>query len=589
MTSPFQHLSNIVQKTLESIVPEDMHPIQPMLKPAGDKKFGDFQSNAALALAKQLKTNPRELATKIIEALKVDDVCSKVEIAGPGFINFFLKPDFLAESLNQVYEDERLGVPKVKNPEKSILDFSSPNLAKEMHIGHLRTTITGEVIARILEFVGHKTERVNHVGDWGTQFGMLLEYLYQFHPEVVENPESFQVSDLQEFYKKAKKEFDENEKFKDLSRKRVVLLQSGDETALKLWKTFLNESLRHCHELYKVLDVTLEDVGESFYNDKLADTVQELKDLGLAVEDNGAICVFIDGYENREGKPLPMIIQKSDGGYNYDTTDLAAIKYRIQDRKGNHLIYITDIRQAQHFDMLFKAARKAGWATDSVKLDHIGYGMILGQDRKPFKTRSGETVRLKDVIEESVSRAKEVIKANQERTGRSLQYADPEQVAEAVGLAAIKYYDLSHNLSSDYVFHWDQMLSMEGNTGPYMLYAYARIKSIGRKANVDLDKLSSESKILLEKEAEFELAKEIIRFSDVVHHVSQELKPNLLTDYLYQLSKTFNTFYDKQKGVSVLNAETEELKQSRLKLCALTARTLKQGLNLLSLKTVEEM
>lgn len=585
MQSIYQQLCQNFQEALTKIVPSDMGPVDPMIRKTSDSKFGNYQSNVAMSLAKKLKKSPRDVAAELIEAVNLDGLCDKTEIAGPGFINLFVSTDCLSVFLTQVQEDERLGVPKVQKPIQHVIDFSSPNLAKEMHVGHLRTTITGEVIARIIEFQGHSIERVNHVGDWGTQFGMLLQYIYENHPEVVKDPDGFRVSDLETFYKAAKTCFDQDEEFADRARKKVVLLQSGDETAQTLWKAFLKESLRHCHEIYDRLNVTLEDVGESFYNDRLAGVVQELLERGEAVNSEGAVCVFLEGFTNRDGDPLPMIVQKSDGGYNYSTTDCAALKYRVNEQKGRRLIYVTDLRQAQHFAMLFALARKVGWAPESVQLNHIGYGMVLGADKKPFKTRDGGTVRLKDLLEESVNRAEKVVQENM----RGFSEEKTRQVANAVGLAAIKYSDLSHNLSSDYVFSWDKMLAMEGNTGPYMLYAYARIRSIGRKGHVDLDGLNPLSEFVLDHPKEKDLAFVLSRFADVLAEAGEGLKPSILTDYLFDVSKAFSSFYDKKHGVSVLEAKTPEQKDSRLALCGLTARTIRLVLGLLSIDVVEEM
>lgn len=572
-------------KAIAQLLP-DLQTVDPLLRPTEDARFGDYQANAAMGLAKTLKKNPRQLAQELIDQLQMADLCDAIEIAGPGFINFKLSRTFLQNQLLAMSADERLGIDRVSRAQKCLVDFSSPNLAKEMHVGHLRTTITGEAIARLLEFLGHDVQRINHVGDWGTQFGMLLEYLRESQPDVVAAPEKFAIRDLETFYRAAKQRFDADEAFADRSRLQVVNLQSGDETALTLWRVFVRESLRHCHELYQVLDVKLTDLGESFYNDRLATVVDSLLQQGIAVEDQGAVCVFLDGFVNREGQPLPMIIRKSDGGYNYDTTDLAALQYRICEQGIQRAIYVTDIRQAQHFAQVFAAVKKAGWTKSDTILEHIGYGMILGEDRKPFKTRDGNTVRLKDVLQEAIDRARSTLVANERSV--NLSPSEIDQTAKIIGLAAVKYFDLSHSLASDYVFHWDSMLAMEGNTGPYMLYAYARICSIGRKAGVQLNELASK-RILIEHTSERALACELLRFGDVIQTVAATLKPNILTDYLYNLSKVFNTFYDKKTGVSVIDAQPVEVRDSRLALCALTARVLKAGLQVLSIGVVEQM
>ncbi|OVE82048.1 arginine--tRNA ligase [bacterium K02(2017)] len=588
MASVLETLKNAFDQALIKLLPANETNIDSQIVVATDKKFGDYQCNVAMTLTKKLKRPPREIAQSIIDQLELADVCEKIEIAGPGFINLHLKTAYLINNLQSIQGDDRLGVLKSNHPIKHIVDFSSPNLAKEMHVGHLRTTITGEVVCRVLEFLGHELERISHVGDWGTQFGMLLQHVFENHPEVLTNPEAFQVQDLEGFYKAAKKRFDEDSDFMTKAREKVVLLQSGDEVALNLWKVFVKESLRHCHEIYHALGVKLTEVGESFYNERLPKIVNLIEQKGLAVTNDGAVCVFLDGYLNRDGEPLPMIIKKSDGGYNYTTTDLAAIKYRIEDRGGKRLIYVTDLRQAQHFKMFFELARKLGWASESIQLDHIGYGMVLGSDRKPFKTRDGGTVRLKQLIEEAKQRAAEMMDAS-EKGEQNMDAAERENIIQAVGLAAIKYADLSHSLASDYVFSWEKMLAMDGNTGPYMLYAYTRIMGIGRKAGIDMNKHLVNVPLILEHPTELNLATHLIRFNDVVHDISKSLKPNILTDYLYGVSRAFSTFYDKKAGVSILEAQTPALKQSRLSLCQLTARTLKLGLNLLSIEVVEKM
>lgn len=563
----------------------------PLVRPASDAQFGDYQSNVAMSLARALKRPPREVASRIVEHLDVSEMCEAPEVAGPGFINLRLRTEYLARRLEAIQTDARLGIGPDPEPEHVLIDFSSPNLAKEMHVGHLRTTITGEVIARVLEFLGHRVDRINHVGDWGTQFGMLLQYVREAHPQVLERPEEFHVRDLEALYREAKRRFDEDEAFAQAARRAVVELQSGEPTVRRIWEAFCRESLRHCHEIYDLLGVRLTDVGESFYNEMLPEVVEELRAKGLAVESEGAICVFLEGFRTREGEPLPMIIRKSDGGYTYDTTDLAALRYRIREVGAKRIIYVTDTRQAQHFAMLFAAARKAGWAGDDVRLEHLGYGMILGPDRRPYKTREGETVKLRDLIEEAIRRARSLIEANERDPERRRGFTPEqiEQIARAVGIGAIKYADLSHNLASDYVFDWDEMLAMDGNTAPYMLYAYARIRSIGRKAGVAYERLPGDIRLILEHPTEQALARWLVRFPEVIEQVASELRPNLLTDYLYQLSRAFSLFYDKKRGVRVRDASPEAVRLSRLRLCDLTARTLRLGLNLLSIDVVEAM
>jgi len=588
MKSLREQLEEAVGRALVAVVGPDAEGMDPVVRPTQDPKFGDYQSNVALSLTKRLGRKPREIAESLIAALEIDSLCEAPEIAGPGFINFRIRPARLAADLGAVQADPRLGIPPVAQPQRIIVDFSSPNLAKEMHVGHLRSTIIGDTIARLLEFQGHDVLRLNHVGDWGTQFGMLIQHVRETQPEVMAHPETFRIDDLDSFYVAAKREFDSDPEFADRARHAVVDLQSGDETARKLWDAFCRESLRHSHEIYRLLDVRLEDRGESFYNPALPEVVDELLTKGHASEDQGAVCVFVEGWKNREGQPLPMIIRKSDGGFNYDTTDLAALKHRIVEEKADRIVYVTDSRQKQHFDMLFAAGRKAGWVPDPVTLDHVGFGMVLGADRKPFKTRTGGTIKLKSLLEEAAARARTAALSQEERRPE-LGAEQREDVAQSIGLGAVKYADLSHNVTSDYVFDWDTMLAMEGNTAPYMLYAYARVRSIGRKAGVDFEALPPDLPLVVEHDSEILLAKQLLNFGSVVRQVAVELRPHILTDYLYELSRAFSTFYDRNLGVRVIDAEPESLRLSRLRLCDLTARTLRQGLDLLGIRVVEQM
>ncbi|MEZ6084354.1 MAG: arginine--tRNA ligase [Phycisphaerae bacterium] len=475
--------------------------------------------------------------------------------------------------------------------ETVVVDMSSPNLAKEMHVGHLRSTVIGESVSRILEFAGHTVERVNHVGDWGTQFGMLITHLRDVQPDVISDPDSLAIGDLEAFYVAAKKAFDSSEDFANRARQAVVQLQGGDEETLAVWRAFCDESLRHCHAIYDRLGITkLEDRGESFYNDQLAPTVQELTDAGMVETSDGAECIFLDDFKNRDGEPLPMIVRKSDGGFNYSATDLAAVRHRLRDVGATRLIYVVGIPQQQHFAMLFAAIRKSGWATDSVRLEHLAFGSMLGPDGKPFKTRDGGTVKLKNLLEEAVQAARAAIDERQgDDDDRTLSESQKQTISEAVGIGAVKYADLSHSLTTDYRFDMEQMLSFEGNTAPYMLYAYARIRSIGRKADIDLDALPSGAPITIEHDAEVALAKMITRFPEVISQIVRDLRPNVLTEYLYELSKAFSRFYDRRHGVRVVDAETPAIQQSRLRLCAITARTIKSGLNLLGINTIEQM
>ena len=594
MKSTIREISQRVSAAVTGAFGDDAAGVDPLVRPAQSPDFGDYQSNCAMTLARQLKAGPREVAGRIVEHLDIGDICEPPEIAGPGFINLRLKPSYVAAQLQAVPpagEIDRLGLEPSPDLQTVAVDFSSPNLAKEMHVGHLRSTVIGECICRILEFGGHTVHRINHVGDWGTQFGMLVAHLRRTQPEVLDDPQHLHLGDLEELYVQAKRHFDADPAFAEAARRAVVDLQSGDPTTRTIWKAFCDESLRHCQAVYDRLGVTLEHRGESFYNDKLARVVETLEKQGLVKISEGAACVFLEGFKSREGEPLPMIIRKSDGGYNYSTTDLAALHHRRFTLGASRLIYIVGLPQRQHFEMLFAAARQAGWAGDEVELIHLGFGSMLGKDARPFKTREGGTVKLKDLLDEAVARARQVIEANEadpaKRRGFSAEQID--EIAETVGVAAVRYFDLSHNLASDYTFDWDNMLAMEGNTAPYMLYAYARIRSIGREAGIDYADLPAEVPISLEHPAEIALGKALLRFPERIETVSRELRPNILTDYLFELSKTYNVFYDRKRGVRVKDAQPEELRLSRLRLCDLTARALRLGLGLLAVSTVEQM
>jgi arginyl-tRNA synthetase len=574
----------------------------PAVQPSQDEKFGDYQSNAAMACAKQLGRKPRELAQQIVESLRIDDVCEPAEIAGPGFINLRLKPAFIAQQLSEVpaapdRSGDRVGLPSVAKRETVAVDLSSPNLAKEMHVGHLRSTVIGDCVCRVLEFLGHEVHRENHVGDWGTQFGMLVAYLRRAKPEIVERPDELVIRDLESFYVEAKALFDRDDDFKVESRETVVALQRGDPNVRRIWKAFCDESLRHCHEIYQRLEVRLEDRGESYYADLMDEVVARLErtkdDTVHGVrESEGALCVFLDGFTTREGEPLPLIVRKSDGGHNYATSDLATIVHRVEHQKATRIVYVVGIAQKQHFDMVFAAAKKVGFVPQHVCLEHLGFGSMLRKDGRPFKTREGGTVKLKDLLDEAVARARKVIEQQEDEDSRRDQSLTPEQIAqvsETVGIAAVKYFDLSHSLTSDYKFDLDIMLAMEGNTAPYMLYAYARIASIGRKAGIDFRDLPDTAPIMLEHPSEVALGKKLVQFPEVIDIVARELRPNVLTDYLFELSRTFSRFYDKKLGVRVIDASPDILRISRLRLCDITARILKLGLHLLGIRTVDQM
>lgn len=587
-----------ITRALVQVVGPEGQSIDPLVRPTQDPRFGDYQSNVSLGLAKRLGRKPREVAEELVAALDLGDVCETPEIAGPGFINLRIRTSYLASALGEIQADARLGIDQTPSPERVVIDYSSPNVAKAMHVGHLRSTIIGDTIARLLEFQGQDMLRLNHVGDWGTQFGMLIQHLRETAPEVTEKPDQVHIADLESFYIAAKRRFDQEPDFQERARLAVVDLQSGNPEAGALWKVLCAESMRHAEEVYHLLDITgLETRGESYYNPMLAGVVADLEAKGLAVETDGAIGVFVEGFKNREGEPLPMIVRKSDGGYNYDTTDLAGVRQRVDVEKADRIIYVTDKRQSDHFQMVFAVARKAGWVPEHVKLEHVGFGMIMKKDpetgkTEPFKTRDGGTVKLVDLLHEAEARATKLIDELEAERDEARRISTPEQkaeIAEVVGVGAIKYADLSHNLTSDYVFDWDTMLALTGNTAPYMLYAYARVRSIGRKAGIEYEALPADLELVVEHESEIALAKQLLNFGTVVRQVSDELRPHYLTEYLYNLSRAFSTFYDRERGVRVVDAESENVRRSRLRLCDLTARTLKLGLDLLGIQVLEQM
>jgi arginyl-tRNA synthetase len=575
----------------------------PLVRASQDERFGDYQSNCAMGLAKKLGQKPRDLAAAIVERLKIDDICDPPRIEGPGFINFRLKSSYLADCLQAIPPagdpgGDRLGVDYFASPQTIVVDLSSPNLAKEMHVGHLRSTVIGDCVARVLEFEGHTVCPENHVGDWGTQFGMLLAHLRQVRPDVLDDPDSLVIGDLEAFYVEAKSRFDADDDFKKESRETVVKLQGGDPTTRRIWKAFCGESLRHCHAIYDRLGVRLVDRGESFYTELMNEVIRRLEamrkggDCDFVRVSEGALCVFLEGFKTRADEPLPLIVRKSDGGYNYATSDLATIIHRVEELKATRIVYVVGLGQKQHFEMLFTAARKVGWISEAVSLEHLGFGNMLSAAGAPFKTREGGTVKLKDLLDEAVARARKVVEeqdADESKPERAFSSEQIDEIAETVGLAAVKYFDLSHSLSSDYRFNLDTMLSLEGNTAPYMLYAYARVRSIGRKAGVDFASLPIDGPIVLEHPAELALAKKLLQFAETLEAVGRELRPNVITDYLFDLAKTFSRFYDRKLGVRVIDASPDTVRMARLRLCDLTARTLKLGLHLLGIGTLEQM
>ncbi len=543
-------------------------------------EFGDYQANGVMAVAKRAKTNPRELAVKVLAAIPENELIARAEIAGPGFINLFLVDDYLTRWGEHYGQSEQSLIEPVAAPQRIVVDYSSPNLAKEMHVGHLRGTIIGDCLVRVLEASGHEVIRQNHVGDWGTQFGMLIAHMESLQTE--NDKLSLQLSDLETFYREAKQRFDNEPGFAETARNYVVKLQGGDADCLKAWRVFIDTSLGHCESVYELLGVTLSRADlkpESFYNPQLAHIIQTLDDKGLLSVSEGAKCVFMDEFTGKEGAPLPTIVQKSDGGYLYATTDLAAIEYRAGTLKADRVLYVVDARQSLHFQQVFAIARKAGMAPESCSLEHIAYGMMMGEDGKPFKTRSGDNVKLVDLLEESVRRAHTIVSEK----NPTLDDETRTQIAGVVGISAVKYSDLSKNRTSDYVFDWSTMLSFEGNTAPYMLYAFARIKSILRKDEVG--ELASDAALQITAEEERKLILKNLQFQETILVVAQEGLPNYLSAYLYELAGLFMRFYE---ACPVLKAEPA-VRASRLKIVNLTAKTLDKGLTLLGLNTLEKM
>ena len=584
MKSLRELLENTVQDALLAAFGDELADTDPLVAATNNPKFGDYQSNVALSLPKKLKQSPRAIAEKIVEHLPVNDIWETPQIAGPGFINFTIKPTYLATLLNEIRTDRNLGIEKVQPASKIVVDFSSPNIAKEMHVGHLRSTIIGDCIARVLEFRGYDVLRLNHVGDWGTQFGMLIAYLREAYPEALTTANALDIGDLVSLYKKAKIRFDEDEEFKETARTEVVNLQAGAEDSRHAWGLLCDQSRREFQVIYDLLDINLTERGESFYNPFLSDVISKLEEQGLLEEDTGAKCVFLEGFTNKDGDPLPLIVQKTDGGFNYATTDLAAIKYRVEKDHATRIVYVTDSGQSNHFAGVFQVAKKSGLLPKNVEAVHVPFGLVLGEDGKRLKTRSGETIKLKELLDEAVLRARQDLEARLEEEGRSETTEFIDRVAQVVGISAVKYADLSQNRTTDYKFSYQKMLALKGNTAPYLLYAYVRPQGISRKGNIDFTKLES-TKIVLSEEAELILAKHILQLSEVILEVEKDLLPNRLCQYLFELSQKFNQFYDR---CSILNA-AEPQRTSRLILADLTARTLKLGLSLLGIPVLERM
>jgi arginyl-tRNA synthetase len=544
-------------------------------------QFGHYQCNSPMKLAALLKENPRKIAEKLCVYLPatLENVISKCEVAGPGFINFWISSKCLEEFIGRQLLDSHLLV-KPHRKERVVIDFSSPNIAKEMHVGHLRSTIIGDALSRIFEFLGHDVLRLNHVGDWGTSFGMLIAYMKEHCEMQLENIRQVTLSDLVSFYKASKALFDKDPEFKKRSQLEVVALQSGQKESIAIWESICEISRRAYQEIYDLLDVELIERGESFYNPQLARLVSDFEKKGLITFSEGAKCIFLEGFQSREGTPLPLMIQKSDGGYNYDTTDLAALRHRIEDEKADRIIYVTDAGQATHFAMVFKAAELAGYYDPKkVEVDHVPFGLVLGPDGKKFRTRSGDTEKLIDLLTAAQEKAEAILKE------RNPEWSDEERkyVSHALGIGAIKYADLSSNRISDYVFSYDKMLRFEGNTLAFVMYAYVRALSIKRKVALDIQEIMSTMPVQIAHPSEMDLAIHLVRFAEVIDQITEDLLPNRLTDYLFDLAQLFNIFF---RDCRVEGAKEQN---SRLLLVEATARVLEKGFSLLGIRTIEKM
>ncbi|MBS0905903.1 arginine--tRNA ligase [Pantoea dispersa] len=552
---------------------------EPQVRQSAKVQFGDYQANGIMAVAKKLGQVPRQLAEQVVQHLDLAGIASKVDIAGPGFINIFLDRQWLAQQAAQALQLPRLGVSEV-TPQTIVIDYSAPNVAKEMHVGHVRSTIIGDAAVRTQEFLGHHVIRANHVGDWGTQFGMLIAYLEK---QQNEHHEDIALADLEAFYREAKRTYDEDEAFAERARGYVVKLQGGDEYCRAMWKKLVDITMSQNQQVYDRLNVTLtrKDVmGESLYNDMLPGIVADLREKGLAVTSEGATVVFLDEFKNKEGEPMGVIIQKKDGGYLYTTTDIACAKYRYETLHADRVLYYIDSRQHQHLQQAWTIVRKAGYVPESVPLEHHAFGMMLGKDGRPFKTRSGGTIKLSDLLDEAVERAHALVSEK----NPEMSAAELKELAEVVGIGAVKYADLSKSRTTDYIFDWDNMLAFEGNTAPYMQYAYTRVLSVFRKAGIEADSLYGD--IILTDEREALLATRLLQFEETITQVARDGTPHVMCAYLYDLAGLFSGFYE---HCPILSAEEENVRNSRLQLAALTAKTLKQGLDTLGIKTVERM
>jgi len=575
-------IKGALEEAFSSKLDASHHLLEPELTQATQSKFGHYQCNNALKLAKELKQNPRAVAEEIVAALSSkssSEMIQKIEIAGPGFINLTLSPNFLAKEIEALLDDPHLGVPRAPK-ERVIVEFSAPNIAKELHVGHLRSTIIGDALARLMEFLGHDVLRLNHIGDWGTQFGMLIAYIKRFAPDFFAGKKKADLAQLMEWYRSSKKLFDEDPEFKKESQLKVVSLQGGDEATLEAWEMICDISREAFEKIYRLLDVQINERGESFYNPFLPEVVADLEEKGLITVSDGAKCVFLEGFQGRDGSPLPMIVQKSDGGYNYDTTDMAAMRHRIEIERAKRIIVVTDAGQALHFQMIEKTSEKAGYLDPSeVQFDHVPFGVVLGPDGKKFKTRSGETEKLIDLIYEAINRAEAVFR---ERLPEAKE-EEIKELASVLGIDAIKYADLASHRIKDYFFSYDKMLRFEGNTAPFLLYAYVRIQGIKRKVGKPVGALIGKTEITLEDPTEVDLALHLRRFGETLEAMAKDLLPNRLCEYLYLLAEKFHAFY---RDCRIEGSDNED---SRLLLCEATGRILAKGLDILGLKTLPRM
>ncbi len=600
----FEELTKTFEKTLLNSLKrnnkeEEFEKLKKNLVTQSSKEeFGDYQCNICLGLSKLYKKNPRDIANEFIKDLNINDslcnLCESLEVAGPGFINIKLKSKILIKEIKSNIKCPRAGIPLTSQKtasglcNKVVIDFSSPNIAKEMHVGHLRSTIIGDSIARIFELRGYEVLRLNHIGDWGTQFGMLITQLKDLYSNDLKDIDKIKISDLVEFYKSSKKRFDNESDFQKKAREEVVKLQSGDTKATKAWKLLCDQSRKEFSEIYNKLNIKINERGESFYNPFLKSIIEELNSKEILVEDDGAKCVFLDGMTNKEGKPLPLIIQKKDGGFNYATTDLAAIRYRFNKApngdEASRIIYVTDHGQASHFEGIFQVAKKANWIPKNCQVDHVPFGLVQGIDGKKLKTREGETIRLKDLLIEAVRRAKEDLLKRLKSENRNESEEFILNTSRVVGLGAVKYADLSQNRITNYQFSFDKMLSLNGNTAPYLLYTLVRIAGIKRKNDFIYNPNDSQS-LNFEHENEWKLIKKLLKFDEVIISIEKDLMPNRLCNYLFELCQTFNRFYDQ---VPILKEEKSK-KISRLSLCELTEKILRLSLDLLGIEALDRM